>query len=181
MYFKLKTVVSLLLLTITLVSCKDQNSIQTYFVDHKEQPEFLSLDLSAKMIDLSKADLSPEQKEAYNSVKKLDVLAYRVNDGDIVAYEQELQKAKKVLNNDKYEELMEFKDNGISFKISTIGNENTVDEFLVLANSKEMGFTFVRVIGDEMKPEQLVKLITELQHADVDNNQLNYLKYYYEN
>lgn len=176
---QLRSILTILILALFFVSCKDENSIQTYFVDHKEQAEFLSLDLSAKMIDLSKADLSPEQKEAYNSVKKLDVLAYRVNDGDIVAYEQELQKAKKVLNNDKYEELMEFKDNGISFKISTIGNENTVDEFLVLANSKEMGFTFVRVIGDEMKPEQLVKLITELQHADVDNNQLNQLFNYF--
>ena len=167
---QLRSILTILTLALFFVSCKDENSIQTYFVDHKEQPEFLSLDLSAKMT---------EQKEAYNSVKKLDVLAYRVNDGDIVAYEQELQKAKKVLNNDKYEELMEFKDNGISFKISTIGNENTVDEFLVLANSKEMGFTFVRVIGDEMKPEQLVKLITELQHADVDNNQLNQLFNYF--
>lgn len=176
---QLRSILTILTLALFFVSCKDENSIQTYFVDHKEQAEFLSLDLSAKMIDLSKADLSSEQKEAYNSVKKLDVLAYRVNDGDIVAYEQELQKAKKVLNNDKYEELMEFKDNGISFKISTIGNENTVDEFLVLANSKEMGFTFVRVIGDEMKPEQLVKLITELQHADVDNNQLNQLFNYF--
>ena len=47
------------------------------------------------MIDLSKADLSPEQKEAYNSVKKLDVLAYRVNDGDIVAYDKNFKKQKK--------------------------------------------------------------------------------------
>ena len=176
---QLRSILTILTLALFFVSCKDENSIQTYFVDHKEQPEFLSLDLSAKMIDLSKADLSPEQKEAYNSVKKLDVLAYRVNDGDIVAYEQELQKAKKVLNNEKYEELMEFKDNGISFKISTIGDENTVDEFLVLANSKEMGFAIVRVLGDKMKPEQLVKLITELQHADADGNQLDQLFNYF--
>ncbi|WP_336129264.1 DUF4252 domain-containing protein [Mesoflavibacter sp. CH_XMU1422-2] len=176
---QLKSIITVLTIALLFVSCKDENSIQTYFVDHREQPEFLSLDLSAKMLDLSKADLTVEQQEAYNSIEKLDVLAYRVNDGDVVAYEQELQKAKKVFKNEKYEELMEFKDNGISFKISTIGNENTVDEFLVLANSKEMGFTFVRVIGDEMKPEQLVKLITELQHADVDNNQLNQLFNYF--
>ena len=96
-----------------------------------------------------------------------------------MAYEQELQKAKKVFKNEKYEELMEFKDNGISFKISTIGDENTVDEFLVLANSKEMGFAIVRVLGDKMKPEQLVKLITELQHADADGNQLDQLFNYF--
>lgn len=176
---QLKSIITVLTITLLFVSCKDENSIQTYFVDHREQPEFLSLDLSAKMLDLSKADLTAEQQEAYNSIEKLDVLAYRVNDGDVVAYEQELQKAKKVFKNEKYEELMEFKDNGISFKISTIGDENTVDEFLVLANSKEMGFAIVRVLGDKMKPEQLVKLITELQHADVDGNQLNQLFNYF--
>ena len=162
---QLKSIITVLTIALLFVSCKDENSIQTYFVDHREQPEFLSLDLSAKMLDLSKADLTAEQQEAYNSIEKLDVLAYRVNDGDVVAYEQELQKAKKVFKNEKYEELMEFKDNGISFKISTIGDENTVDEILVLANSKEMGFAIVRVLGDKMKPEQLVKLITELQHT----------------
>lgn len=176
---QLKSIIAALTIALLFVSCKDENSIQTYFVDHREQPEFLSLDLSAKMLDLSKADLTAEQQEAYNSIEKLDVLAYRVNDGDVVAYEQELQKAKKVFKNEKYEELMEFKDNGISFKISTIGDENTVDEFLVLANSKEMGFAIVRVLGDKMKPEQLVKLITELQHADVDGNQLNQLFNYF--
>lgn len=176
---QLKSIITVLTIALLFVSCKDENSIQTYFVDHREQPEFLSLDLSAKMLDLSKADLTAEQQEAYNSIEKLDVLAYRVNDGDVVAYEQELQKAKKVFKNEKYEELMEFKDNGISFKISTIGDENTVDEFLVLANSKEMGFAIVRVLGDKMKPEQLVKLITELQHADVDGNQLNQLFNYF--
>lgn len=176
---QLKSIIKVLTIALLFVSCKDENSIQTYFVDHREQPEFLSLDLSAKMLDLSKADLTAEQQEAYNSIEKLDVLAYRVNDGDVVAYEQELQKAKKVFKNEKYEELMEFKDNGISFKISTIGDENTVDEFLVLANSKEMGFAIVRVLGDKMKPEQLVKLITELQHADVDGNQLNQLFNYF--
>lgn len=176
---QLKSIITVLTIALLFVSCKDENSIQTYFVDHREQPEFLSLDLSAKMLDLSKADLTAEQQEAYNSIEKLDVLAYRVNDGDVVAYEQELQKAKKVFKNEKYEELMEFKDNGISFKISTIGDENTVDEFLVLANSKEMGFAIVRVLGDKMKPEQLVKLITELQHAGVDGNQLNQLFNYF--
>jgi len=176
---QLKSIITVLIIALLFVSCKDENSIQTYFVDHREQPEFLSLDLSAKMLDLSKADLTAEQQEAYNSIEKLDVLAYRVNDGDVVAYEQELQKAKKVFKNEKYEELMGFKDNGISFKISTIGDENTVDEFLVLANSKEMGFAIVRVLGDKMKPEQLVKLIKELQHADVDGNQLNQLFNYF--
>ena len=74
---------------------------------------------------------------------------------------------------------MEFKDNGISFKINTIGNDDTVDEFLILANSKTMMFSVVRVLGDNMKPEQLVKLVSEIQNADVDGTQLNQLFEYF--
>ena len=61
---QLKSIITVLTIALLFVSCKDENSIQTYFVDHREQPEFLSLDLSAKMLDLSKADLTAEQQEA---------------------------------------------------------------------------------------------------------------------
>ena len=70
---------------------------------------------------------------------------------------------------------MEFKDKGINVKVSTIGDNDEVDEFLVLASSKEYGFTIVRVLGDNMRPEQLIKLSEKLQNADVDQAQFKSL------
>lgn len=162
-----------LCISLLFVSCKDERSIQTYFVDHQELPEFMSLDISTKMLDFSNADLTEDEKDAYNSVRKLDILAYRVEETNLEAYNKELEQAKYVFKNEKYEELMEFKDQGINFKISTIGNEESVDEFLVLAYSKDFGFSIVRVLGDEMKPEELYKLVDKLQKADVDSGQLD--------
>ncbi|MGB6269703.1 MAG: DUF4252 domain-containing protein [Olleya sp.] len=170
---RFKFVFAILCLALVLVGCKDENSIQTYFVDHQELPEFSSFDISSKLVDFSKADLTKDEKAAYESIRKLDVLAYKVTDNNMDKYRLELDKAKKVLSNKKYEELMEFKDNGVNVKISTIGNDDSVDEFLVLASSKEMGFTVVRVLGDNMKPEELIKLTNKLQSADVDQGQLN--------
>ena len=77
--------------------------------------------------------------------------------------------------NKKYEELMAFKDKGVSVKVSTVGDNNEIDEFLVLASSKEMGFTIVRIIGDNMRPEQLIKLSQKLQNADIDQAQFKSL------
>lgn len=154
----LKFVFTLLCLSLVLVSCKDENSIQTYFVDHQELPEFTSFDVSAKLVDFSKANLTEAEQAAYESIRKLDVLAYRVNEDTKDKYQQELNKAKKVFKNPKYDELMEFKDSGVSVTINTIGEEDTVDEFLVLASSKDTGFTVIRVLGDDMKPEELIKL-----------------------
>ncbi|WGD34935.1 DUF4252 domain-containing protein [Olleya sp. YS] len=175
MKMSIKFVFTLFCLSLVLVSCKDENSIQTYFVDHQELPEFTSFDVSAKLVDFSNANLTEEEKDAYESIRKLDILAYRVNDKNKDKYQLELNKAKTVLNNKKYEELMEFKDNGVNVKISTIGDNDTVDEFLVLASSKEVGFTVIRVLGDDMKPEELIKLTNKLQNADVDQGQLNNL------
>lgn len=168
----IKLITSLFVLALVLVSCKDQNSIQTYFVDHQELPEFLSFDVAASVVDFSKANLSNDEQKAYESVKKLDVLAYKINETNTDSYQQELDKAKAVFANKKYEELMEFKDNGVTIKINTIGNEDTVNEFIVLASSKDMGFTIVRVLGDNMKLEELLKLTDKMQNADVDKGQL---------
>ena len=37
---QLRSILTILTLALFFVSCKDENSIQTYFVDHKEQAEF---------------------------------------------------------------------------------------------------------------------------------------------
>jgi hypothetical protein len=170
----LTTFRSLLLVSVLalfLTGCKDKNSIQTYFVDHQELPDFVNYPVSASLIDVSKSNLTKEEQATYNSIKKLDFLAYRLGDNTQEEYNTELEKAKKVLSNKKYEALMEFKDKGINVEISTIGNEDTVDEFLILGSSKKMGFGVVRVIGDDMKPEELIKLVNKLQNADVDSSQ----------
>lgn len=171
----IKLIGSVLMLALVLVGCKDQNSIQTYFVDHQELPDFMSFDISTDVVDFSKANLTKEEQEAYQSVSKLDVLAYKSKSGSIADYNAELAKAEIVFENKKYEELMAFKDKGVSVKVSTVGDNNEIDEFLVLASSKEMGFTIVRIIGDNMRPEQLIKLSQKLQNADIDQAQFKSL------
>ncbi|AEH01866.1 DUF4252 domain-containing protein [Lacinutrix sp. 5H-3-7-4] len=176
---KFKTILAVFFLTLALVSCKDEKSIQTYVVEHQDKPEFLSLDLSPKMIDVSKIELDEDQEKVYNSFKKVNIIAYKAIDGNQEQYTQELEKAKAVFKNEKYNELMEFSDNGMKFRVNTIGDNDTVDEFLVLASSSDLGFAVVRVLGDDMQPEKLYKLISQMQNADVDESQLQKVMDYF--
>lgn len=167
----IKNLFAVILLAFALVSCKNEGSIQTYFVDHQDLPEFKMIDLSAKMIDLSKVDLTDDQRETFNSFEKINFLGYLIKDGDTESYKKELADAKKVFLNNNHNELMEFNSNGIKFRISALGNDEEVDEFLALVSSNETGFGVVRVLGDKMNPEKMVKLVGDLQNADLAEDQ----------
>ena len=175
----LKTFSFCLFLALALVSCKDEGSIQNYFVEHQDKPEYLTLDLSPKMIDITEVELNEEQKEVYKSFEKVNILAYKTKNLTNENYTQELEKAKAIFKNERYSELMEFSDNGMKFRVNTIGDDDTVDEFLVLASSNELGFAVVRVLGNDMQPEKLYQLISQMQNADVDENQLQKLMDYF--
>ena len=175
----IKTLSLSLFLALALVSCKDEASIQSYFVDHQDKPEFLTLDLSPKMLDISEVELNEEQKDVYKSFEKVNILAYKAKDVSKESYTKELEKAKAIFKNEKYSELMEFSDNGIRFRVNTIGDEDTVEEFLVLASSNEYGFAVVRVLGNDMNPEKLYQLLSQMQNADVDGNQLQKVMDYF--
>ena len=175
----IKTLSLSLFLALALVSCKDEASIQSYFVDHQDKPEFLTLDLSPKMLDISEVELNEEQKNVYKSFEKVNILAYKAKDVSKENYTKELEKAKAIFKNEKYSELMEFSDNGIRFRVNTIGDEDTVEEFLVLASSNEYGFAVVRVLGNDMNPEKLYQLLSQMQNADVDGNQLQKVMDYF--
>lgn len=160
------------LLIVLVASCKNEESIQTYFVEHQELPNFTVIDFSPKMIDISNVELTKTQKETYNSLEKINFLGYRVKDGNLETYHKELKNVEKIFKNVKYEELMEFKTEGITFRINTEGKEDVVDEILVLASTEDKGFGVVRLLGDNIKPEKMVKLIDDFQKAEINENQL---------
>ena len=124
------------------------------------------------MIDISAAEFTESQKETYNSLEKINFLGYRVKESNAEAYNKELENIEKIFKNGKYDELMEFKTDGIKFRINAEATNDAVDEILVLASTEDKGFGVVRVLGDNMKPENMVKLIDDLQKADVNENQL---------
>src|SRR5690606_7583875 len=140
-----KSIVYMVILVATLFSCNQNPSLQTYYVDNQEKPNFLSVDIPANFLNLDENSLTAEQKEAYESIEKLNMLAFRLTEHNQTDYDIELQKVKTILDNPKYEELMRG-GNAVDgkFVIKILGEEDDIEEFILFGSSNNKGFAIVR-------------------------------------
>lgn len=169
----IKTIFYGLLAIIMLVSCNNGPTLQTYFVDNQESANFISADIPTSVVSLDETELSEDQKDAYNSLQKLNFLGYKMNESNTDEYKAELEKVKLILQDKKYIELMEFRDKAMKFQIKYIGDDDSAEEVIIFANSPDMGFGIVRVLGNDMRPEKIATLANAVQSADFDESQLN--------
>ena len=160
------------LTAVFLTSCGDSVSLQRYYVDNQESKNFISQDVPLSMIKLDKTDFTEEQKDAYNSVSKLNFLGYKTSEADIETYKTELAKVKTILSDSKYNDLMEFSDKGNKVVVKYIGDDDEADEVVVFGSAKELGFGIVRILGDNMSPDKIAVLINAMQKANVDESQI---------
>jgi len=154
------------------VSCHDKASLQRYFVDNQETKNFLTQDIPISMLKIDESNFTKEQKEAYNSVSRLNFLGYKANETNTEILKAELTKVKSILSADKYNDLVEFSDKGNKIIVKYIGNDEEADEVIIFGSSKELGFGIVRVLGNDMSPDKMVTLVSVLKGANVDEGQL---------
>lgn len=168
-----------LFVTAFLVSCNNGPTLQTYFVDHQEAPNFISQDLPISMLNMDTSSFTEEQHTAFNSVKRLNFLAYKANDDNAETMVAEMATVKGILKHEKYNDLIEFSDKGNKIIVKYIGTDEEADEVILFGNSKTLGFGIVRVLGDDMNPNKIGTLIASLNHADIDLNQLKDIKKFF--
>lgn len=169
----IKHLVVMVILVATFYSCDQNPSLQTYFVDHQEQPNFLSVDLPITMLKIDENKLSSDQKAAYRSVKKLNMLAYKTDSLDQKDYNSELAKVKAILDDKKYEELMRGGNpTDGKFIIKYIGKDDDIDEFILFGSANDKGFAVVRVLGNDMDPNKLMTLTSVLGSGNMDSSQV---------
>ncbi|GGD23652.1 DUF4252 domain-containing protein [Hyunsoonleella pacifica] len=160
------------LLSFILAGCNSEPSLQRYFVDHQEQPNFISQDLPVSMVKIDKTNFTEAQKEAFNSVRRLNFLGFNINDTNQEVYATELDKVKSILQQDKYQDLMEFSDRGRKILVKYIGDDEDADEVVLFGSAKDMGFAVVRVLGSDMSPEKMIALGEALRTSNVDESQM---------
>ncbi|WP_298534860.1 DUF4252 domain-containing protein [uncultured Algibacter sp.] len=162
-----------LLTAFILTSCGKGESLQSYYVDNQETKNFISQDFPLSMVDIDKSGFTEEQKEAYNSVSKLNFLGYKSSDDNLETFKTEITKVKTILSDEKYNDLMEFSDKGNKVSVKYIGNDDEAEEVILFGSSPDMGFGIVRILGDDMSPDKMVTLIEALKKADIDKSQLD--------
>ena len=173
----MKRIFSLLIIASTLLSsCNDEPSLQKYFVEKTENKNFIALDLSPNMLNLDSSKLSNEENAALRSFKKVNILAFKLNDTNRSEFESERAKVNEILNEEKYQQLMKFGSGKDGASVSFVGDDEHIDEFVFYANKKENGFAVVRVLGKDMNPNGILTLISVLKNANVDLEQLKPLQ-----
>lgn len=170
---KMNFLAGMLLVMVTFHSCTQEPSLQRYYVDNQEQPHFLSMDVPVSILNLDKVQLTQDQREAYESIQKLNLLAYKTNNGDQNEFEAELEKVKTILDQPKYEELLRGGNpEDSTFIIKILGTEDNIKEFILFGSTSDKGFAIVRVLGRDMDANKIMSLASALDKANVDSSQM---------
>ncbi|QLE02263.1 DUF4252 domain-containing protein [Galbibacter sp. BG1] len=164
----IKNIIAFLFLAVSVANCGDRKpSLQEYFVTKGENPNFISLDIPSSILDVNKTSLDTKQKEAYQSVKKLNVLAFKLNDDNKAAYEAEKTTVQDILKNEKYEDLMIVNSGKNKGVVKYLGDDDSIDEVILFGSDDEHGFALVRVLGNKMKPENMVTLVEAVEKGAI--------------
>lgn len=167
---------SALLVLLTFVSCNSEPSLQKYFVENTDNKNFIALDVSPSILNVEKTKLSAEQNEALKSFDKMNILAFKANATNQVQFEAERAKVKAILKDPKYQQLMSFGSGKDGASISYVGADDNIKEFVVFANRKENGFAVVRVLGENINPNNIMTLMSVLRESKIDMEQLKPLQ-----
>lgn len=163
----MKQIILSLVLACILVSCNNETSLQEYYVEKQEDREFLSLDLPISTLISANSSLDSEQKRVLETIRKVNLLAYPIKDGQGENFEQEKLEIETILQDEKYESLMRFGRSGKGAQFYLVGDEDAIDEFVVYGNDEERGFMIARVLGEDMKVNELYDLFESLDGDDI--------------
>lgn len=153
-------------LAILVASCSSQQSLQEYYVDNQENPNFISLDIPASILKMEEVELNEKQQEAVESLRKFNLLAFRKTSENAADYKLEKAKVKEILKDDEFVELMKINSSYGKGVIKYLGDEDAIDEVIIYGDSKEKGFALVRVLGKDMNPAHVVQLMQAIQKSD---------------
>ena len=153
-------------LAILLASCSSEQTLQEYFVDSAENPNFLSIDLPASILKMDAVELTPAQKEAVESLRKFNLLAFRTNLDNMPEYELEKEKVNQILKGDEFVELMKIKSKYGNGVIKYLGDEDAIDEVIIFGDQDSKGFALIRVLGNDMNPAHIMELMQAIQKSD---------------
>ncbi len=159
------------------ISCDNKPTLQKYFVENSEKQEFISVDLASSFINTDKIKLSKEEKTALESFEKMNILVLPTDSLQIKKYETEAVKIKTILKDEMYQELIKFNKGNQGAAVYLIEENEKIDEFVFFASSKDTGLALVRVLGNDMNPDNIINMFSIIQKADLNLEQLKPLQH----
>ncbi len=158
-----------------LTGCNSGPSLEKYYVKKSDSPNFMTVDLSPSVLKLDPAKLTVEQSKALESLDKLNILVFKKNATNDAVYQAEKDSVNAIMKNSKYEELMKVGSGKQGASVRFVGNEKKIDEFVLFGFSSDNGFGIVRVMGDNMTPNDIFTVLSIIKNSNVAPEQLKAL------
>ena len=167
---KTTNIFSLLILFLMICSCKNEKTLQEYFVESQEKTGFIAVDIPTSFLQLKSEDVSDDIKITLKSIRKISVVALPFK-GKEDMYDKEKAKLKSVFKDNKeYKTLMSMKAKGIHATIFYKGNTTSIDEVIVFGYGKKAGVGVARLLGNNMNPAKIIKMMSTVK---IDTKNLN--------
>ena len=154
------------------ISCSNKPTLQKYFVEHTEDKDFIALDVSPSILKVDETSLNEDEKKALETFDKMNIIAFKKDSINDTKFKDEVTKVKTILKGEEYQQLMKFGSTKQGAAIYFIGEDDDIDEFVVYANNATSGFAIVRVLGDNMNPNDVMTLFEIMRKSKVDLDQL---------
>lgn len=167
-----KYIIPIAVAMLTLLSCNNEKSLQKYLVEKQDDDAFLKVDIATSLLQSDGNKLSKEEKEILETVKKINVVAFKIKDENRATFEDKKSEIKNILNQEKYKTLITFGSNKKGATLQYTGKEDAINELIVFASDANQGFAVFRLLGDQMRPDQMIKLMKSLDNGDIDVSQL---------
>lgn len=169
----IKYLTILVLAAVSLMSCSNGKSLQRYLVDKQDDDRFLKVDIATSLLMAEENNYTEEERDILNTIKKINVVAYPMKSGKESEYESEKATVKDIINQEKYKTLGSVKSKDMQMTLKYLGEETAIDEVIVFASSSEKGFGVFRLLCDNMRPDQAVKLMRTMERGDLDLSKLS--------
>ena len=168
----IKFILGIGLAALTLFSCSNEKSLQRYLVDRQDDDSFLKIDIASSLLNTDNHNLSQEEKDILETVKKINVVAYPIKGENAGDYELKRQELKDILNQGQHKTLMKYGSNKQGATLKYLGEEDAIDEIIVFASDEEKGFALFRLLGKKMEPAKMIKLMKAIEKGDLDVSKL---------
>ena len=168
----IRYIVGMTLVAMSMMSCSGDGSLQRYLVDKQDDSNFVKLDIATSLFEGEQANFTEEQREILNTIKKVNVVAFPNKGNSTPEYQEELAKLNRILDNEKYVLLGKVSSDGSKMTMKYLGEEDAIDEVIIYASDDSRGFAVFRLLGENMKPGQMLKLMNSIEKGDLDVSSL---------
>ena len=122
----------LVLLSLGLVSCDNETTLQEFYVEHQNDNQYLAFDIPASLLTGDNSALNAEQKATLETIKKVNVLGFPLKEENKETYETEKERLTSILKADKYKQLMRYGGGNRKAELYYLGEEDAIDELIDL-------------------------------------------------